>query len=715
METKLISTTLSLLIYFMINPLSAAQGEDPAERLFQESSLIMQEVRDNAETYAEAFAGFEKARANIEKILIDYSSSDMASALENNQIRLMGLDLDTVRWKIGNSLFSLSSAEKDPFTLSLLVAWSIKDEKVQGRVVGGIAQKYARAGRFDLAEKALKSIDIAKEKDGFTTSVAVIYAESGGYNSSIELTETIVDEEEKSRALAEIAGVCIEKGDWEKASELLQKALNIAEKNDDQVAFGLIAKKYVDVEDLSKALEIVASRLSEDRQTSVLIKVVDKYLNVSNEKKDEKIIKSVLNRWKSGGFEPFYGDDLAETAAAYSSAGETKLALEFLELALDAAGKLDHFWAKPKTMVRIAYLYNEIGDTKKADLIVNQMLEEVGVNSFDYWKDQAHADFALHYAIEDKFEEAFKELEKIRDDDVMSSSLKEIALIIGEAGDIKSLSRVLKKANGIGIDRSRSSTLAAVALAYFSAGNNKKADEIFRLAMDSAGAMEDGSGKAGEFVRIAEKFGKAQKKQEAFLALQNAYEVAITIKNKYVKPRVMGNIVTGYCEAGAFTRALEIARAIEDWQTRDISARKVVSHCQENGFCDEALQFINGIDTVYSRSRLKAEIVKSYLNAGDCTNALKVAKAIIIAYDRDVALRDCARASANAGEGDFVNAFKIAGLIEDIGTKSSAIAEISAIYKRSVDNEKEEAKAALRELIQTMFPLEFFWIQAKRL
>ena len=710
---KLITAALSILICILSNPLSAAQVADPAERLFQESSLIMEAVRDNAETYGEAFAGFEKARANIEKILIDYSSSDIATAIENNQIRLMGLDLDTIRWKIGNSLFSLSSAEKDPFTLSLLVAWTIKDEKVQGRVVGAIALKCARAGRFDLAEKALKSIDIPKEKDGFTTSVAVIYAGFGDYDSAVMLTESIVDEEEKSRALAEIAGVCIEKGDWERAYELLQEALNIAEENDDQVAFGLIAKKYVDIEDLPKALEIVDSRLSEDRQTSVLIEVVDKYLDVSSKKKNEQLINGVLNRLQSGGFEPFYGDDLAETAAAYSSAGETKLALEFLELALDAAGKMEHFWAKPKTMVRIACLYNEIGDTKKADLIVNQMLEEVRVISFDYWKNQAHADFALHYAVEDKFEEAFKELEKIIDDAVMSPALEEIALILGEAGDTKSLSRVLNEANGIGIDRSRSSALAAVALAYFSAGNNKKADEVFRLAMDAAGAMEDDSGKAGEFVRIADKYRKAQKKQEAFLALQNAYEVAITIGNKYVKPRAMGNIVTGYCEAGAFTRALEIARKIEDWQTRDISARKVVSHCQENGFCDEALQFINGIDTVYSRSSLKAEIVKSYLDAGDCTNALEVAKTIIIAYERDTSLEDCA--SASAGEGDFVNAFKIAGIIEDIGTKSSAIADIAAIYERSGDNEKEVAIAVLREFIQTMFPLEFFWIQAKRL
>jgi len=180
-----------------------------ALKLYKEASQVLDVTKKGNGSYSDVLVSYRSVKSQIDRILSEYPSSEVALGLSSGNTLISGYTLKQFR-DLEASFMNLAQAEQCPLSCALLVAKTIEGTSGRSIAMARIAGKYAEAGQQKQALQMLsQALDIAKTNTWpdfrLLCMIAGKYAEAGDFIQALETARTNEDAGCKSNALEDIA------------------------------------------------------------------------------------------------------------------------------------------------------------------------------------------------------------------------------------------------------------------------------------------------------------------------------------------------------------------------------------------------------------------------------------------------------------------------------------------------------------------------------
>jgi tetratricopeptide (TPR) repeat protein len=462
----------------------------------------MMSLTTEAKNYTEANHYYKSARDNIELILSQYPSSNLAVNLSSGVTSISSFNLGEFR-SLEHSIGQLASAEQNPNSCALIVAKTIDDDIDKARVFANVAGNYAQIGQ---TEKAIQVL-----------------------SQAMETANAIEHDFHKAGVLVDISGAYIKSRQADRAGQVLSQAMETAKKIelDSLKAYVLnnISDTYIKLGQHDNASHVLAEEL----------KIVMDYDPLISLGREEKI------------------NELYDIAGRYAEVGRKEKAAQILSLALELADKVTAPSPRIHLFSNIAGKYAEAGQKEYASQLLNYALNLSMEGSSDYFTVLSVTEIASKYAQIGQTEKAIQVLSqamdiinKLDEDSMMINALVDIA---GKYIDIAynekatlALSRALKIETG-GSQVYKVSMLVKIAGLYADAGQKEHADRLLTSTLGNSKTIIDSSDRVGMLFDISKKYAEIGKFSEAL-------EIAKLIEDENRKASALTEIAGNYTTAG---------------------------------------------------------------------------------------------------------------------------------------------------------------------
>jgi len=543
-----------------------ADPDGKANTLYAEASRAMTMCTTEADNYTDALDLYSSARASIERILADFSSTQIAVDLYSGNTKISGWSLDAFR-DLKYPLKASAELEKSPLALALHFAdKDVPDERA--KVLSAIAGRYAAAGQDEQADQLLsRALATPRLRLPQQTKVAALTEVAGNYGAvrkrdqasqllfeALKEVRAIADPLQRTRALAAIANSHGTAGQGDEGAEVLSEAVEGAEAIKypwpRAIAFRDIAKAYAEIGRFNEALALVEAISTEERKLTELGQDIHAYAETGNLDQAMRLLAEVaelntklakagvldLDRGKArikrtaSRIRQVFAESLA-TNLPYGDVGQLGRARELVDSIDDAADKV-------MALVAVAEGYAEAGR-------------------------QEHAAQVLSLAIETA--------ETIASPQDKPMVLAKIAGAYAKVGDISRASEIADNVNSSPASESVVKALFEIAEKYIEAGEPQEA----ALIVGQAIAMAD-SVKAEKFwglEKIAGKYADSGQLTQALAAVESmetkdemrdGWRSSSKGSLVFRKGKALAAIAGKYTEAGELPQALLIAENIED-------------------------------------------------------------------------------------------------------------------------------------------------------
>ncbi len=544
-----------------------------------------------------------------------------------------------------------------------------------------IAEISINNGKYDLAaqllSQALEAVNIIENigvKVNVLAEIAGKYFESRQKDTAFQLlsraiedANAIEDKKEKANVLTEIAGKYFEYGQKDKVSPLLSRAFEVANAIEDVFSKGYalskIAQEYAKY-NLAEALDVANTIENVTSKNEALEEIAGKYAENGQFNKVIEVTNTIENKEEKS-------EVLAEIAVKHSGNGQKDMASQLLLKVIEAVDTIGNKEEKAKLLVKIAGKYIENGQKDMASQLLLKSVEAANAIENADDKIEVLAKIAVKY-----FKNGLKD-----EASVLLSSAVEVANVIEDADDKANalsgiadlnaeyglLNKALEIANSIEESFWKTLMLAEIAGYYTEKEQTDMASQMLSQAIETANSIniceeiplrmykfgldlkKCGRGKAGMFVRIADKYTAKGQKDMASQLLSKAIEVTDEV----------------FC--GDF-----------HWQTAGMD-----DESEQDNYLNPYRESL--LTTTINRANALAEIAVKYAENGQFDQAIKMVKKIYNTDGKDNVLVETADKYAHNGQ--FKKAFETAITIENLDDKAVTLLKIACMYAKDGKND----------------------------
>ena len=506
--------TMAVSICFFLLSGCFSDPNEKANELYVRATEAISKPKEKF-NYSKLFENYKYARSNIELILSEYPTSDIAVKLSSGETLISNFDIFSFREQ-ENHLNQLAVAEGDIFSSLLLVINSIEDKEERDYTILSIAPKLPTIDALETTElindQRLKALSLHTIALGIKTEDnEAIQSETRLriLNQATEAAMEIGDEYSKGEVLYWLAFIFSELSLFDEAEE--------------------ITKNIKDGTWKVKSLTGLANRYYKTGKDGIASQLLYQALKTSN-KIDSEYSKALA---------------LTNIAITYSNIGEKKLATDaFNEAYLVANSKSTGFF-RSSAKASVALGYAEIGLFSKALEIAKSIEDDLEAQSL-------LVQISYEYAKSKQFTKALDLANTIKSENRMNNALASISQYHAENGQ---LNEALELSAMITNEFARAYALTIIAGKYADAGQKELSDNLITQVLELTKQAKSESDLDRALVEIAGIFIKSDR-------LSQALQTANMINSEDEKGSILAKIAGKYAEEGDFTQAIKLAKVI---------------------------------------------------------------------------------------------------------------------------------------------------------
>jgi tetratricopeptide (TPR) repeat protein len=655
-----------------------------AKLLYSEASQALESSQAGSKSYAEVLVSYKTAKEQIERILREFPSSEIAVGLSSGSTTISGLTLDQFQ-ELEATLKQLVKAEQDPLACALLLAKTTDTALGKSEVLAEIAGKVAESGKKELAlellSKALDGVKTMKDTrldSRVAGAIAVGYARAGDANRAIELACILHADHTLPPELPEIAGALAKLGQKQQALQILAQARKQAEalenSTEKSMAIAAIASATAELGDFQTAIELTGAMMDGELKSKVFVAIAGKHAANGDFDQAMETAERIRYPWWKGSAWALIANELAKNGKQEQASQLFSKALEMTKL---IGSPHDKFMA----MVDMAPAFAQGGQREQAMELLAQALE-IGRSAYGRWRESwVMASIAIKLAEIGNFQQALDMVELIANADYQSEAL------------------------------------AGIASEYGKSGQKEQTRPLLAQALETARTIVDPDDKSRALAGIAGRYAEIGEKEQAIKLLDEALAMAQpkTHKDAYPKFQALGKIAGKYAEIGDFTRAIEttmMIRELSDSKAKSEALAEIARRVVEFGEKDQAervlsqvLGLTNTMESKWHKAEALAVIAGKYAEIGDLTLAVETAKTIEDENAKSTALAEIALWVAKSGEHEqasqlLAQAIEAAKTIRDGWDRTRALALAELADKAAVAGQKDLSSRLLTEALE---------------
>ncbi len=660
-----VGVVLSLMLFGC-----AVDQDKEANRLYVEASQFMQDMKGESESYSTAFEFYKNAKVNVDRVLSECPSSDLAVALLSEGTKIAGFSLTEFR-DLEGDLESLSVAEQNILSCAVLVAEKIEDEFDKLYVLQLLVDAQAKAGFFHRALDLSLTIENDFYKKLAIKSVSREYAMAGLFDQAFE-TLGMLNVADRELALKRISVTCAMKGEFPLALEKVERIEDGALKTQALVDIaGIYAKEGKNEEAahvLSLAKEKVETIEPDYTRISNLNEILEKHPELG-----KKVIKLLAQEFepsvlKISGF--------IKIAEMYAEIGSQEEATKLLGQALDVAKTIRPKFLKVSCFIKIAEASVEVGLSERSPRLLTR---------------------------------AFELASTIQDEDSRASALVEVAGARGITGNAEQrtelLFQIVREIGAVG----EVSDLIGVAKKFSEGGANDAATKLLSQVLEM---LKTGWWFEPEKIEVLEEITAVYADMGKLI---KALEVANMITDVSSQGKAISRIANKYAEKGELIRAIEINMVAENISL--LFQQDAFWHF-ENGDFDRAVKKAKTIKDEALGIRTLVEISDRCVDEGEAdrakmllSQAFEITQGLKNGYSKVELLLLIADKHAMAGRDElkFRLWFRAFGAIKAVDSRYLKACFLTEIAHRYTSAEKEidqKDRGVLSEIVQMECPMD---------
>jgi tetratricopeptide (TPR) repeat protein len=389
-------------------------------------------------------------------------------------------------------------------------------------------------------------------------AIATRYGRVGQKDKAAEVLSQAVQEANaiwgtsfvKDTVLEKIAVNYVQLGDYPQAMQVTHKIVENIPKGR---ALARIVAQYVEAGEYNQARQVANTIEVQTSKANALIEIAAKTgeyqpaLSVAQKIDEEEsaLAKSMI---------------LGKLALLFSKVGQDKQADELLAEALNAAKNIEDKDTQVSQFTKIAFLYLELGK-----------------------KEQAVKASAKTLAVANELSDADKK----------AKIYAGVAVVYGKAGKRELATSVLTQAvqmcEAIKNKETKTQTLAEIAIASAKINPYNQVLQLIQI-------IGNANTQASALTRIAKDYEKAGDKEQAAQALEQALQIAQTLKNTEDKSQMLANIAIQLGKIAQYDRAIAVAQTIDVTQPNSPKAfalAKIANYYAKAGQKEKAIALLS--------------------------------------------------------------------------------------------------------------------------
>jgi len=468
-------TARYICTYLIPALLMSACGPDDeaAQKLYSEASkLVMSAQAARGNSYIDAYEKYEKAMGILDRLLKEHGKSETAKKLLENEAGIGAYTYSEFRDEVLVKAQKQAQAQEGPFACAVLVAGTIKLPTAREKVMDELIGTLAGAGRFDVALKLAKSLNVFHREKAFSI-LAGKYAEKGRFEDALKLASGIKVKTFRTTADALVAKHLARAGKKSDAVRMLKSAsaavggIELPGTRVDVLV--LLADAYVvagEVEESARMLDSAVSEVEKIKfgysRWEAVTKIAIGYARAGHIDQAFKLARTVD---KKDARARVFGD-MAMAHAREGRHGE----------AVQAVEQIQYSRKRLETLSTLAEYYAQAGILEQATEILKMIASasDVGRVYVSMHRDRALLALAQAYAGVGGHDRGLKMARSIERPEYRAKALARVAGEFALAGKVDDAEYLLVKAqsaaNRIQDPKARTDALSDLALEYVKVG-----------------------------------------------------------------------------------------------------------------------------------------------------------------------------------------------------------------------------------------------------
>lgn len=492
-----------------------------------------------------------------------------------------------------------------------------------------ITQKYQidyKAQALSIVPQILEAANQLEDdnysKYKFLRKVIIIYIATGEYNKIDGVINRISSQEIKSRLWHNVIVEYGISGELQRALAIAKNLPNIDAKD---YAFKTIAEQYLSNNDYNQAVKIAENIQNKSTKAYLLINIATNYAVSGNKKAALDVLAQTFYLVQRGESEDSLSNEelLAQILFQYQEIGISDSRFQAL--------------ANPSDIV----LYN-LFSIYANDQKYNQALAIINRIKDQDYKTSTLRSIADSFAYADEYEQALNIVNQI---DGLSEKIS-LLLKIGEVAWIQDkkdqisvvLSQIQPIIQNLTIDVNNISIFTRIANLYSKVGDQEKALEIIAKSESLIGKYDNPYNRIQHILDLARQYREIGDKNKSILLLSQAETLVNTSKlnddELYSKAYLLSSIASEYATNEEYEKAIQLVNTLENSEDRYPALLAIVLGYATNDGYNQALEFIDNLnlnfkeDKEYLLEYTRFAYIYNYVEAGELDKAVEAANQI---------------------------------------------------------------------------------------
>lgn len=399
---------IKIVILLSLFAVACSSAEEKANKIFVEATESIKSGQSlEGNDIIAAIGAYENASFLLNKIINNYSSTNLAVKIASGEMKIKNVTLDDLDNTIIPMLKDYIIYSQNPLILALDVASKMSDEEKKCSLMGEVAERYIELKEWSHASELLKKIDCTKDNYRLTLNYLQLKANDEGglkiseYNNAVE--NYVNDETEAANIFGiyrKTASFYLKLNEISQAKIYAEKALayvkNIQTINLYSYDYFVLPSIFYKLEEEEKAVQII-SKIKSDlkgfdkksiaKQIAEIWATIGKYQAALNEisfisdtfYRNLELRSIGLGLIKAGAYEEAIKcandistdyksmkiDLLVAIVASHADEGRLTNAKSTIQLIKNEIGTADKEWSYDN-YARLSNIYTELEETEEA-------------------------------------------------------------------------------------------------------------------------------------------------------------------------------------------------------------------------------------------------------------------------------------------------------------------------------------------------------------
>jgi len=387
------------------------------------------------------------------------------------------------------------------------------------------------------------------------TNSAQVLALAGELEKAIEIVGTIEDEERQNSSLAEVSSFLAKVGKPREGLGLIEQ---IADQQVQDEARYEVVKSLVRLGEIDWALQQVETIADDEYRILAVTAVIETLLDGDNESRAKVTANQVFDDLSTVdiGFEAFEVDFLEVLAYHMIRVGESDLALEVMNRALEIAEQLGLKDARASTTVHFSHILSWLGRKQQAADLAEQAYSIVKAIEDESDRSTKLRELAHAFAHADDMEKALEILGEQNGD--LGDGLGSLARFMAREGIENGLETMLSLATSLEDEFDKLSALTAVGKSFAQLDEREKATEIAEQVDSILSSLQNAPAELlSEVAHFLALLGYGERAYE--IACQ-ALEETDLAEDGWDKAFKLASVAEAFSDLGHKEKSIELAR-----------------------------------------------------------------------------------------------------------------------------------------------------------